>query len=55
MLPARTIYAEIFDDDEAFGLSCFVAASGEAQGGWENANIAALPLGGRVPAQPGHA
>jgi hypothetical protein len=30
------------DEDEAFGLLCSFAASGEAQGGWENARIAAL-------------
>ena len=33
MLSARTIYGEIFDNDEAFGLFCSIAASGEAQGG----------------------
>jgi hypothetical protein len=42
MLSARAIYAEIFDNDEAFGLFCSIAASGEAQGGWENGRIAAL-------------
>ena len=42
MLSARTIYGEIFDNDEAFGLFCSIAASGEAQGGWENGRIAAL-------------
>ncbi len=42
MLSARTIYGEIFDHDEAFGLFCSIAASGEAQGGWENGKIAAL-------------
>ena len=31
MLSARTIYGEIFDHDEAFGLFCSIAASGEAQ------------------------
>ena len=35
MLSARTIYGEIFDNDEAFGLFCSFAANGEAQGGWE--------------------
>ena len=29
MLSARTIYGEIFDHDEAFGLFCSIAASGE--------------------------
>ena len=33
MLSARTIYGEIFDNDEAFGLFCSIAASGEAPGG----------------------
>ncbi len=42
MLSARTIYGEIFDNDEAFGLFCSIAASEEA-------------LGGPVPAQPSHA
>ena len=42
MLSAKTIFAEIFDNDEAFRLFCSIAASGESQGGWENARIAAL-------------
>src|SRR5258708_28204306 len=42
MLSASTIYGEISDNDEAFGLFCSIAASGEAQGGWENGRIAAL-------------
>ena len=37
MLSARTIYGEIFDNDEAFGLFCSIAASGEAQGGGRTA------------------
>jgi hypothetical protein len=41
MLSARSIYGEIFDNDEAFQLFCSIAASGEAQGGWENGRIAA--------------
>jgi hypothetical protein len=45
MLSARTIYGEIFDHDEAFGLFCSIAAGGEAQGGWENGKIAALVPG----------
>lgn len=45
MLSARTIYGEIFDHDEAFRLFCSIAASGEAQGGWENGQIAALVPG----------
>jgi hypothetical protein len=42
MLTPRAIYGEIFSDDEAFRLFCSIAASGEAQGGWENGRIAAL-------------
>jgi hypothetical protein len=42
MLSASTIFGEIFDNDEAFQLFCSIAASGEAQGGWENGRIAAL-------------
>ena len=45
---ARTIYGEIFDNDEAFGLFCSIAASGEAQGGWENGKIAALVPGSQA-------
>jgi hypothetical protein len=36
------VFEEIFDNDEAFRLFCSIAASGEAQGGWENGRIAAL-------------
>jgi hypothetical protein len=42
MLTVRTIYEEIFDNDYAFQLFCSIAASDEAQGGWENGRIAAL-------------
>jgi hypothetical protein len=42
MLTARTIYEEIFDNDQAFQLFCSIAASDESQGGWENGRIAAL-------------
>jgi hypothetical protein len=42
MPTARTVYEEIFDNDEAFRLFCSIAASDEAQGGWENGRIAAL-------------
>jgi hypothetical protein len=48
MLSARTIYGGIFDNDEAFGLFCSIAASGEAQGGWENGKIAALVPGSQA-------
>jgi hypothetical protein len=36
MLSPRAIYGEIFSNDEAFRLFCSIAASGEAQGGWES-------------------
>ena len=52
MLSARTIYGEIFDHDEAFGLFCSIAASGEAQGGWENGQIAALVPGSQAGLAP---
>ncbi|MFD0145233.1 MULTISPECIES: ferritin family protein [unclassified Streptomyces] len=42
MLTAKGLFQEIIDDDESFQLFCSIAASGEAQGGWENARIAAL-------------
>ncbi|MER7998940.1 ferritin-like domain-containing protein [Streptomyces sp. NPDC095613] len=42
MLSARSLFQEILDDDRTFRLFCSVAASGEAQGGWENGRIAAL-------------
>lgn len=42
MLSAKSLFQEILDDDESFRLFCSIAASGEAQGGWENARIAAL-------------
>jgi hypothetical protein len=42
MLSAKAIFEEIFDNDEAFALFCSIAASDEAQGGWENGRIAAL-------------
>jgi hypothetical protein len=49
MLSGKSVFAEIFDNDEAFRLFCSIAASDEAQGGWENAKIAA-----RVPASLQH-
>jgi len=52
MLSARTIYGEIFDNDQAFGLFCSIAASGEAQGGWENGKIAALVPGSQAGLAP---
>ncbi|MFI9746056.1 ferritin-like domain-containing protein [Streptomyces sp. NPDC052494] len=42
MLTAKSLFQEIIDDDESFRLFCSIAASGESQGGWENARIAAL-------------
>ncbi|MEU7035942.1 ferritin-like domain-containing protein [Streptomyces sp. NPDC046237] len=42
MLTAKGLFQEIIDNDESFQLFCSIAASGEAQGGWENARIAAL-------------
>jgi len=42
MLSASAVFDEIFRNDEAFQLFCSIAASGEAQGGWENGRIAAL-------------
>jgi hypothetical protein len=52
MFSARTIYGEIFDNDEAFRLFCSIAASGEAQGGWENGRIAALVPGSQAHLAP---
>ncbi|MEU0740634.1 ferritin-like domain-containing protein [Streptomyces sp. NPDC006134] len=42
MLSAKNLFQEILDHDESFRLFCSIAAGGEAQGGWENARIAAL-------------
>ncbi|MEU8917933.1 MULTISPECIES: ferritin-like domain-containing protein [Streptomyces] len=42
MLSARSLFQEIIDNDDSFRLFCSIAASGEAQGGWENGRIAAL-------------
>ncbi|MET9701237.1 ferritin-like domain-containing protein [Streptomyces sp. NPDC006529] len=42
MLSARSLFREILDHDDSFQLFCSIAASGESQGGWENARIAAL-------------
>jgi len=42
MLSAKSLFQEIIDNDESFRLFCSIAASGETQGGWENARIAAL-------------
>ncbi|MFD4528060.1 ferritin-like domain-containing protein [Streptomyces sp. NPDC058470] len=42
MLSAKSLLQEILDNDESFRLFCSIAASGESQGGWENARIAVL-------------
>ncbi|WP_314176708.1 ferritin-like domain-containing protein [Streptomyces winkii] len=42
MLSSRSLFREILQNDRSFQLFCSIAASGEAQGGWENARIAAL-------------
>ena len=42
MLSARTIFSEIFDNDEAFALFCSIAASGQSQAAWEKRRIAVL-------------
>src|ERR1044072_9485489 len=42
MLSAKSVFQEILGNDESFRLFCSIAASGESQGGWENARIAAL-------------
>ncbi|MBP0457281.1 ferritin-like domain-containing protein [Streptomyces montanisoli] len=42
MLSAHSLFREMVDDDRAYQLFCSIAASGEAQGGWENGRIAAL-------------
>jgi rubrerythrin len=42
MLSARSLFQEIIDNDDSYQLFCSIAASGETQGGWENARIAAL-------------
>ena len=42
MLSARAIYDEIRSNPETYALFLSVVAAGEAQGGWENARIAAL-------------
>ena len=52
MFSARTIYEEIFHNDEAFRLFCSIAACGEAQGGWENGRIAALVPGSQAELAP---
>ncbi|WP_327270008.1 ferritin-like domain-containing protein [Streptomyces sp. NBC_01218] len=52
MLSAKSLFQEILDDDESFRLFCSIAASGESQGGWENARIAALVPGSQRALAP---
>ncbi|WP_255952814.1 ferritin-like domain-containing protein [Streptomyces odontomachi] len=52
MLSAKTLFQEILDNDESFRLFCSIAASGEAQGGWENGRIAALVPESERPLAP---
>ncbi|MER6096262.1 ferritin-like domain-containing protein [Streptomyces sp. NPDC001728] len=52
MLTARSLFQEIIDEDESFRLFCSIAASGESQGGWENARIAALVAPGMKELTP---
>jgi hypothetical protein len=47
MLSAKAVFEEILDNDEAFQLFCSLAASDEAEGGWENGRIAAGRCGPR--------
>ncbi|WP_406066468.1 ferritin-like domain-containing protein [Streptomyces sp. NBC_01077] len=52
MLTAKGLFQEIIDNDESFRLFCSIAASGESQGGWENARIAALVAPGMSDLTP---
>ncbi|MCM2390348.1 ferritin-like domain-containing protein [Streptomyces albipurpureus] len=52
MLSARSLFQEIIDHDDSFQLFCSIAASGEAQGGWENTRIAALVPPGMATLAP---
>ncbi|MGG8406915.1 ferritin-like domain-containing protein [Streptomyces sp. 12297] len=52
MLSARSLFQEIVDNDDSFQLFCSIAASGESQGGWENARIAALVPPGMADMAP---
>ncbi|MGW4896524.1 ferritin-like domain-containing protein [Kitasatospora sp. NPDC004240] len=42
MLSTRSLFDEIYRNDEAYQLFCSIAAGGEDQGGWENERITAL-------------
>lgn len=52
MLSAKSLFSEILDHDESYRLFCSIAASGETQGGWENARIAALVPESQRPLAP---
>ncbi|OIJ66329.1 hypothetical protein [Streptomyces mangrovisoli] len=52
MLSAKSLFQEILDHDESYRLFCSIAASGESQGGWENARIAALVPAAERPLAP---
>ncbi|MFJ9433018.1 ferritin-like domain-containing protein [Streptomyces sp. NPDC101490] len=52
MLTAKGLFQEIIGNDESFRLFCSIAASGESQGGWENARIAALVAPGMAELTP---
>ncbi|WBP87518.1 ferritin-like domain-containing protein [Kitasatospora cathayae] len=42
MLSTRSLFNEIYRNDQAYQLFCSIAAGGEDQGGWENERITAL-------------
>ncbi|MFF2662278.1 ferritin-like domain-containing protein [Kitasatospora sp. NPDC058032] len=42
MLSTRSLFDEIYRNDEAYQLFCSIAAGGEDQGGWENERITEL-------------
>ncbi|MFD5467200.1 ferritin-like domain-containing protein [Kitasatospora sp. NPDC127059] len=42
MLSTRSLFDEIYRNDQAYQLFCSIAADGEDQGGWENERITAL-------------
>ncbi|MGW2541308.1 ferritin-like domain-containing protein [Kitasatospora sp. NPDC001574] len=44
MLSTRSLFDEIYRNDEAYQLFCSIAAGGEDQGGWENERITVLTL-----------
>ncbi|GAA3028607.1 ferritin-like domain-containing protein [Kitasatospora sp. NPDC127116] len=42
MLSTRSLFDEIYRNDQAYQLFCSIAADGEDQGGWENERISTL-------------